>query len=56
MEMVVEHFGHGHEHRLNHAFEVTPDQIYDLCDEIYGGDSQHVRGEFQASESIAIQP
>ncbi|GIC77665.1 hypothetical protein [Moritella sp. F3] len=49
MEMVVERFENGH--GLNENFEVSPELIYDLCDEIYGGDSQEVRGKFQPSES-----
>lgn len=43
MEMVVETFATQTD--LHFEFEVTPDQIYDLCDEIYGGDSQHIRGQ-----------
>lgn len=45
MEKVVEKFGK-FTHRdadLHEPFEVTPNQIYDLCDEVYGGDSQHIR-------------
>ncbi|NQZ49295.1 MAG: hypothetical protein HRT95_03630 [Moritella sp.] len=49
MEMVVERFGS--DLVLNEMFEVSPELIYDLCDEIYGGDSQEVRVKFQPSES-----
>ncbi|MDI5832557.1 hypothetical protein OCF84_21450 (plasmid) [Shewanella xiamenensis] len=40
IEKVVDMFGFDN---LHAPFEVTPDQLYNLCDEIYGGDSQHVR-------------
>lgn len=40
IEKVVDTFGFDN---LHAPFEVTPDQLYNFCDEIYGGDSQHVR-------------
>ena len=43
MAMVVGEFG---DNKMLHSpFEVTAEQIYNLCDLTYGGDSQHVRGE-----------
>ncbi len=48
MEMVVEKFGHDF---LYKEFEVTPNQIYNYCDELFDGDSQHIRGKYNVSKS-----
>ena len=45
IEMLVEEFGtdRNKEISLHDYFEITPNEAYDYCDEIYGGDSQHIR-------------
>ena len=41
MEMVVEKFKEGH--GLFEPFEVSPNDVYDYCDDVFGGDSQFIR-------------
>ena len=47
IEMLVEEFGtdRNKEISLHDYFEITPNEAYDYCDEIYGGDSQHIRAK-----------
>lgn len=45
MEMVAERFCDIGA-KIPRTFEISTEQIYDYCDEIYGGDSQHIRGKF----------
>lgn len=51
IEMLIEEFGtRNNEVSLHDYFEITPNEAYDYCDEIYGGDSQHVR-----EKAVSIQ-
>jgi len=45
MEIVVEEFSENQ--RCGDFFEVQPNQIYDLCDEMLGEDSSGVRGKYK---------
>lgn len=49
LEMFVEEFAKDRE--LHAFFEVSKDDVYNYCDELFGGDSQHVRGDFEVSQS-----
>lgn len=46
MEIVVEEFADIQQCSAT-PFEVMPCQIYDYCDEIYGGDSQDIRSKYK---------
>tara|TARA_R110000851_G_C12853142_1_gene543076 strand:+ start:51 stop:395 length:345 start_codon:yes stop_codon:yes gene_type:complete len=45
IEMLVEKFKPTN--GLHAVFEMTSDKAYDYCDELFGGDSQHVRGKYK---------
>ena len=45
IEMLVEKFKPTD--RIDAVFEMTSDRAYDYCDELFGGDSQHVRGKYK---------
>lgn len=55
IEMLVEEFAtdRNKEISLHDYFEITPNEAYDYCDEIYGGDSQHIRAK---AEPIKLSP
>ena len=55
MDLVVEEFGHDTALSTT-AFEVQSSQIYDYCDEVVGGDSSNIRGNYKVpSKSPALR-
>jgi len=53
MELVTEEFGQNNSSSFC-EFEVQPSQIYDYCDEIFGGDSSDVRGKYKIQSKSPV--